>query len=329
MARLPRLRRGVDAAPPAPPAPPAESQPPAPAAGAASLWAINASMADELMDRGLGWAPLSQLRVAGAFLILLVGLALFRRDLLRVERGQVRELALLGVLALAPVQATYFLAIDRLEIGVAVTIQYLAPLVVLVWLRLWHRRRIAHGLWGAVALSVVGCFFVVGAYDAGSLDGLGVAVAFASTLTFAGYMVGSERAGRHHTPYTTLAYGFGFALVVWSIAQPWWNFPFGELASTSGALLALAVIVAGTLLPFLMMVGALRHIPAPRAGIVATLEPVLAALFAWPLAGESLAALQVGGMALVVTAVGWVQANRPDLEAEAAPGALDRLSKPA
>ena len=296
---------------------------------AATLWAINASIGETLMDRGLGWAPLSQLRVTGSFVLLAGALALFRRDLLRVERDQVRDLAFLGVFALAPVQATYFLAINRLEIGPAVTIQYLAPLVVLLWLRLWLGLRIAGGLWAAVALSVVGCFFVVRAYDAGSLDGLGVAVAFASTLTFAGYMVGSERAGRHHTPFTTLAYGFGFATLAWSVAQPWWNYPIDELDSGRDALLALGVVVVGTLLPFLAMVGALRYIPAPRAGIVATLEPVLAALFAWLLVGESLAALQVGGMALVVAAVVWVQAHRPDLEAEAAPGAADRVSKPA
>jgi drug/metabolite transporter (DMT)-like permease len=299
------------------------------AALAATLWAINASIAETLMDRGLGWEHLSQLRVLGAFVILAGGLALFRRDLLRVERGQIRELAFLGFFALAPVQATYFLAIDRLDIGVAVTIQYLAPLIVLLWLRLWLGRRIATGLWYAVALSVVGCFFVVQAYDAGSLDGLGVVVAFASAFTFAGYMVGSERAGRHHTPFTTLAYGFGFATLAWSVAQPWWNFPADQLASTRDALLALAVVVVGTLFPFLAMVAALRYIPAPRAGVVATLEPVLAAVFAWILVGESMAALQVGGMALVVAAVVWVQSHRPDLEAEAAPGALDPRHKAA
>lgn len=299
------------------------------AALAATLWAVNASMASSLMDRGLGWAPLSQLRVAGAFAVLLVGLALFRRDQLRVERRQVRELAFLGVFALAPVQATYFLAIDRLQIGVALTIQYLAPLIVLVWLRLWLGRRIASGLWGAVALSAAGCFLVVRAYDASSLDALGVVVAFASAFTFAGYMVGSERAGRHHSPFTTLVYGFGFASLAWAVAQPWWNFPFDELAAPRDALLALGVIVIGTLFPFLAMVAALRHIPSPRAGIVATLEPVLAALFAWVLVDESLAALQVGGMALVVVAVAWVQGHRPDLEAEAAPGALDQRPKPA
>lgn len=289
------------------------------AATAAALWAINASIASELMDGGLGWAPLSQLRVAGAFVLLLAGLALVRRDLLRVERPDVGELAILGVFALAPVQATYFLAIDRLEIGVAVTIQYLAPLVVLLWLKLWLGRRIASGLWYAVALSVIGCFFVVRAYDAGSLDGLGVVVAGASAFTFAGYMVLSERAGMRHSPFTTLTWGFGFATIVWAIAQPWWLFPFDELASSRDALLAAGVVVVGTLLPFLAMVAALRLIPAPRAGVVATLEPVLAAVFAWLLVDEALAAVQVFGMTLVVVAVVWVQLHRPDLEAEAAP----------
>jgi DME family drug/metabolite transporter len=68
------------------------------------------------------------------------------------------------------------------------------------------------------------------------------------------------------------------------------------------------------------MVAALALIPAPRAGVVATLEPVLAALFAWVLVGEALAALQVFGIVLVVAAVVWVQLHRSDLEAEAAPG---------
>ena len=299
------------------------------AAGAATLWALNASIGRELIDRGLDWAAISQLRVLGSFVLLTAGLAIVRPDLLRVERGRVRELAFLGVFALAPVQATYFLAIDRLDIGVAVTIQYLAPLVVLVWLRLWLKRRIAGGLWVAVALSVAGCFFVVGAYDAGGLDAVGVIAAFCSALTFAGYMVGSERAGRHHTPFTTLAYGFGFATLAWSIAQPWWNFPLHELASPYDALLATGVVTIGTLLPFLLMVAALRQIPSPRAGVVATLEPVLAAVFAWVLVGEALDAPQVGGMVLVVAAVVWVQLNRPDLEAEAAPGAPEPASRPA
>jgi DME family drug/metabolite transporter len=82
------------------------------------------------------------------------------------------------------------------------------------------------------------------------------------------------------------------------------------------------VVIVGTLLPFICMVAALRHIPAPRAAVVATLEPVLAGVFAWFLHHQALAAVQVLGALLVVGSVLWVQSRRPDLEAEMAPPAL-------
>jgi drug/metabolite transporter (DMT)-like permease len=289
------------------------------AAAGAAMWALNGSMARTLLDDGVDAARLSQLRSAGSWLILLVVLGIWRRELLRVDRGELPALALLGVVGLAGVHATYFLAIDRLEIGPAVTIQYLAPLLLLVWLRVVHGRRLAAGLWGAVALSALGCFLVVRAYDPGSLDALGVAAAFGATLTFAIYMVGSERAGHSHEPVTTLFWAFGFATLFWTLVLPWWSFPFDELGSLENALLAAGVVVVGTLLPFMCMVSALRHVPAPRAAVVATLEPVLAGVFAWILHDESLAAVQVAGGAAVLAAVAWVQARRPDLEAELAP----------
>lgn len=292
------------------------------AASGAAMWALNGVMARELLDDGVDAARLSQLRSAGSWLILALVLASTRRDLLRVERRELPSLAVLGVLGLAGVHATYFLAIDRLPIGVAVTIQYLAPLLLLLWLKLVHGRTLAPALWGAVGLSAVGCFLVVRAYDAGSLDAVGVAAAFGAALTFAFYMVGSERAGHLHEPVTTLFWAFAFASLFWALAAPWWGFPFGELGSAGNVLLAAGVVVVGTLLPFICMVAALRHIPAPRAGVVATLEPVLATVFAWAILGEALSAVQIAGGALVLGAVAWVQTHRADVEAELAPPPL-------
>ena len=226
---------------------------------------------------------------------------------------------MLGILGLAAVHATFFVSIDRLEIGPAVTIQYLAPLALLVWLAVFHGRRLAPSLWGAVLLSLVGCFFVVRAYDAGDLDPLGVLAAFAAMLTFAIYMVGSERQGRRHEPVTTLFWSFRFASLFWALVVPWWSFPFEGLGSTRNALLAAAIVVGGTLVPFILMVAALRHIAAPRAAVVATLEPVLAAVFAWLIHDEALAAVQIAGGLAVLTAVAWVQTRTPDHAAEAAP----------
>jgi drug/metabolite transporter (DMT)-like permease len=289
------------------------------AATGAAMWALNGSMARYLLDDGVDAIRLSELRSTGSWLILALVLALARPDLLRVDRRELPSLALLGVVGLAGVHATYFLAIDRLQIGVAVTIQYLAPLLLLVWLRVVHGRRLAPSLWGAVGLSVVGCFFVVRAFDASDLDAVGVAAAFGATVTFAIYMVGSERAGHLHEPVTTLFWAFGFAALFWSLVAPWWQFPFGELGSARNALLAAGVVLVGTLLPFICMVAALRHIPAPRAAVVATLEPVLAAVFAWLIHDEALTAVQLAGGAAVLGAVVWVQSRRPDLEAELAP----------
>jgi drug/metabolite transporter (DMT)-like permease len=289
------------------------------AAAGAALFSLNGSMARYLLDDGVDAARLSQLRSAGSWLLLLVILGMARRDLLRVDRSELPSLALLGVLGLAAVHATFFIAVDRLEIGPALTIQYLAPLLLLVWLRVVHGRRLSPGLWGAVALSLVGCFFVVRAYDVGGLDALGVLAAFGSMLTFAIYMVGSERSGQRHQAVTTLFWAFGFATLFWALVTPWWSFPWEGLASTRNALLAVALVVAGTLVPFVLTVAALRHVPAPRVAVIATLEPVLAAVFAWIIHDEALAAIQIAGGMIVLTAVAWVQSHRPDLEAESAP----------
>jgi drug/metabolite transporter (DMT)-like permease len=283
------------------------------------MWALNGSLAKFLLDDGVSALRLSQLRSALSWAILVAVLALTRPGLLRIEREDVPRLAFLGVVGLAGVHATYFFAIDRLQIGVALTIQYLGPLLILLWLALAHGRRLGRGLWGAAALSLAGCFLVVRAYDVGSLDGLGVAAAFAAAVTFAIYLVGSERSGRRYEPATTLAWAFGFATLFWLLAQPPWLFPVSVFDSTGNVALGLGVAIIGTLLPFVCMVAAVRHIPAPRAAVVATLEPVLAALFAWLIHGEALSPAQIAGGLLVVAAVIWVQLQRISREAEEAP----------
>ena len=279
------------------------------------MFALGGNLARYMLDDGISAMRLSQLRSAGSLVLLVAALALTRPQLMRVRRADVPQLAFLGICGLALVHATYYAAIDRLEIGVALVIQYMAPLLLLVWLRFRHGRRLAPSLWGAVALSVAGCALVVRAYDPGGIDGLGVLYAAGAALTFAIYMVASERAGRRYESVTTLLWAFAFATAFWAAVQPWWSFPF----SAVDVWLGLGVVVIGTLLPFICVVAALRHLPAPRAAVAATLEPVLAALFAWWLHDEHLAVIQLTGGALVLSAVLWVQSHRPDLEAELAP----------
>jgi drug/metabolite transporter (DMT)-like permease len=160
---------------------------------------------------------------------------------------------------------------------------------------------------------------VVGAYHPGALDGVGVAEAFGAAATFAVYLFASEQAGQRYEPVTTLVWGFGLASVFWLITQPAWSFPLHPLSSGRNLAFAIYILIGGTLIPFACMIAAVRHLPASRAAVVATLEPVLGAVLAWPILHQALSAVQIAGGLVVVGAIIWVQTQRPALEAELAP----------
>jgi drug/metabolite transporter (DMT)-like permease len=289
------------------------------AASAATMWALNGSLSRLLLDDGVSALRLAELRGVLSFVMLAAALAIARPRLLRIRRQDIPRLAFLGIVGLAGVHATYFFAISRLDVGVALVIQYLGPLILLLWLRLVHRRQLQRSLWGAAVLSVIGCFLVVQAWNPGAIDGLGLLAAFGAAVTFAIYLYSSEQAGHRYEPVTTLVWGFGFASLFWLVVQPPWSFPFAEFTSAENIALGLGVAVIGTLLPFVCIVAALRHVPASRAAVVATLEPVLAAIIAWPVLGQDLDVAQIAGGLIVVGAVVWVQIQRPTGEEEAAP----------
>jgi drug/metabolite transporter (DMT)-like permease len=298
------------------------------AATAATLWALNGSLARFVLDDHMPPARLAQLRSLGTFVALAAALAIARPRLLRIRRADIPRLTVFGIVGLAGVQALYFAAIARLQIGVALTVQYLGPLLLLLYLKLIHGRSLPAGLWGAGGLAAVGCFFVVGAYHPGGLNGIGILEAFGSAVTFAIYLFASEQAGQRYAPATTLVWGFGLASLFWIITQPVWSFPLDPLHTARDAAFAAYVVIGGTLIPFACMITAVRHLPAARAAIVATLEPVLGALLAWPIHGQSLSPAQISGGLVVVGAIVWVQSQRAELEAEIAPAyGVRRASK--
>ena len=108
----------------------------------------------------------------------------------------------------------------------------------------------------------------------------------------------------------------------WLILAPWWNFPggrvddrvslLGHLTSTHLPIWALMLwmVMLGTIVPFALVVGALRHITATRAGITAMLEPVVAIVVAWAWLGESLDPVQLSGAAATLAGISLAQTSR-------------------
>ena len=252
---------------------------------------------------------MAQLRAMFSFLVLLVALAAVARRHLRVRRGDLPLLALFGALGIAAVNGTYYEAISRLPLGVALAIQYTAPLLLLVIARATGRG-VGGRLWIAALGALVGCFFVVGAYDARlrDINAAGAAIAVIAMLVFASYLLMAERILRRYSPWTLLLYGLGFASVAWSILRVPTRLPW-DLAIANWPLLVGVVFIA-TLFPYVLTLAAVSLLPAARVGLTATFEPVVGAVAGWVLLGEILQLPQVAGGVLVISAIALVQTSR-------------------
>lgn len=290
---------------------------------AASLWGINGTFLKVAIESGLSTYRLAEVRCAGGTILFFAAAALTRRSGLRLERHELPWLVAFGILGLAFVQFLFFLGIERLDIGVALVLQYLAPVWVALWARLVVREPVRRRLWYGLALALAGLTLVVELWSGVSLSGAGVGASLLGSLTYAAYILLAERSLAHgRDVLSLLAWGFAFATLFWTFTQPWWSFPValaGDDVSLLGRLdgvtvpfwlLVALIIILGTFVPFVLMIGALHHLSATRATLTAMVEPVIGALVAFAWLGESLDAGQVVGGALVLGGVVLAQTAR-------------------
>lgn len=293
------------------------------ALAAATLWAVNGVISKVIIESGgIAAQRLTEVRTTGAFLVLVAVLGVARPRSLRIRRRELPMLLTFGVLGLAFVQWLYFEAISRLDIGVALLIQYIAPVLVALWARYAYHEPVRRRIWAALLLSILGIALLVELWNGLTLDGLGVAAALGSAVTFAVYILSAERAITRRDPVSLVGYGFLLASIFWAVLQPWTSFPVGlvdENVSLLGRLedLSLPVwllmawmVVLGTIVPFALLAASLRHIPASRAAITAMFEPVAATVFAYAWLGESLTAFQLIGALIVLAAILLAQTAR-------------------
>jgi drug/metabolite transporter (DMT)-like permease len=289
---------------------------------AATLFAINGTVSKVILGSRIDSEQLTEVRCAGALLGLALIAAATRPSSLRIRRQELVLLVALGVGGLALVQWSYFFAIHRVAIGVALVIQFVGPILVALWARFVYGEHVRRRIWVALVLALTGLVLVVEIWRAHRPNAAGLAAAALAAITYAAYILLAERGVRGRDPISLSAWGFFFATLFWSLLAPWWNFPsarvgadvslLGNLASSHLPVWALMLwmVVLGTIVPFALVVGALRHISATRAGITGMLEPVLAIVIAWAWLGESLDPLQLSGAAATLAGISLAQSSR-------------------
>jgi drug/metabolite transporter (DMT)-like permease len=292
------------------------------ALGAAAMFGVNGAVIKVALGEGMSAYRLAELRCLFSFVIFVFIVAAMRPERLRVGGRELVSLAIFGACAVVLTQLLYVLALRRLKIGVALVLIFLGPLLVAVWARFVGKRPVRSRFWVALGLSLAGLVLVVRVWSGFSLDGLGVAFALCGAAAYALYVLYAEHAVGRRDPISLLCFGFLFACLLWTVVQPWWSLPWhvlgtrvsldGNLAGThvpEWALIAW-VVVLGTVVPFILVVGALQHLPATRVAICGMLEPVVAAVVAYGWLDETLTPAQLLGGVLVLAAIGLAQTAR-------------------
>lgn len=205
-------------------------------------------------------------------------------------------------LAMTSMNVTFYLAIQRIPIGMAVTLEFLGPLGVSVA----SSRRARDLLW--VGLAAIGVALL--GFSPGDLDPIGVIWALAAGAMWAAYILLARPTGRAWPGVSGVAVAFWVGLVALTPLVV----ALRAVPSLDARLwmAGLAIGLLSSAIPYGLEMVALRRIEPRVFGILMSLEPAAAALFALVLLGERLRVIEVAALACVVVAsIGVVRSARP------------------
>jgi inner membrane transporter RhtA len=229
----------------------------------------------------------------GLAAVLLLGLV--RPRVRAWTRAQWTAVVLFGI-SMGAMNGVFYAAIDRIPLGVAVSIEFLGPLVLAALLA----RRWVDGLWVAVALAGMALLAVDSASGDGALDPVGVLFALVAGAFWMAYILTSKRVGA----LVPGSGGLAVALVVATAVVAPLGAPGAAGAFADPALLGLGLLVAllSSVVPYSLELNALRRLPPAVFSILLSLEPAFAALFGWLLLGQESGLLRTLAIVLVVAA---------------------------
>jgi inner membrane transporter RhtA len=220
-------------------------------------------------------------------------LALARGSLHAMRGGRLREVVLFGV-ALAGVNLCFYAALDRLPLGIAVTLEFVGPLSVAVF----GSRRRRDLIWALLA--AVGILLLSNGSGGAGIDPLGAGLALTAGGFWAVYILQSARVGSSYPGLGGLAVAASIsALIVapFGIAQGG-----GDLLTPSDLAVGLALGLLSSAIPYALELEALRRLPNAVFGVLMSLEPAVAAVVGFVALSQGLALVEVAAIGLVVCA---------------------------
>jgi drug/metabolite transporter (DMT)-like permease len=271
------------------------------------FFAVNGTVSKLVIQAGIHPPHLATLRATGAFGVLFAFGLVHRPRRMVLRWREVPTLAGYGLAGFLLVPMLYFIAISRLPVGIGLLFEFTAPLLVALWARFGQGRPVRARLWVGLVLSLTGLASVAEVWGNFHLDPIGVGAGFAAATLLAVFFVVGAHGVSRRDPLSLTAWAFGMAALAGAIVRPWWGFPFHLLATRADRvpvwLLCCYVVLGGSVVPYLLVTTAMRHLPATSVAIIGMIEPPIASTAAWIVLHEALNVPQLVGGVLVLAGV--------------------------
>jgi drug/metabolite transporter (DMT)-like permease len=251
-------------------------------------------------ERGVGVVPMLAGRFALASLVL--WLLAWRLGVARITARTALPGLALGLVVYSPQSGAYFASIERMDASMAALVVYVYPAIVAVAAAALGRERLSGRLAAALVVASGGVALVLLGSGGGDVDALGVVLALGAAAGYAAYFLVSDGAMRTVHPLTLAALlSSGAAAAFVGAGLLGGGLPIGIGPTAWGLVGALALV--STVLAIACLLAGIARVGPASAGVLSTLEPVVAAVAACAALGERLGPLQILGGLLVVAAV--------------------------
>lgn len=233
--------------------------------------------------------------------ILIGGLALVRRDLLRIRASDIPYFAVMGFITVTLVFSLYAYTIALVGVSVAAVLQYTAPVFVTILAWRIDNEALGRTKLFALALALSGVILIARLYDptGAHFNMLGIACGLATGVSFAFYSIMNKRAVRRYDAWTVTTYNLSFGMVFLALFfLPGMATELAQAPQAWPYIVGMAILA--TVLPHGLYVSGLALVPASNASIISTWEPATASILAFVVLGERLDGLQLLGALAIV-----------------------------
>jgi len=284
------------------------------AVGSALAFGSSGPFAKALMEAG--WSPTAAVvaRLAGGALVMAVFATIVRPGWVREALRHKKTVVLYGAIPIAGAQLFYYNAVAHLSVGVALLLEYTAPILVVAWVWMTTRRRPTNLTLAGVALAVAGIMLVLNVFNGAHINVIGVGWGLAAAVCAACYFVMSANASNGSAnsdgvnPITLAAAGLVVGAAAVTLLGAVGIMPLTFTSNdtviagwtTSWVVPVIALGVVATAVAYTLGIVGISMLRPRFASLVGLSEVMFAVLAAWILLGEALTTIQAVGGAIVL-----------------------------